>query len=297
MGRLDGRVAIVTGAGRGLGRAHALHLAGEGAAVVVNDLGGSVDGVGASDAPASQVVDEIQAAGGRAVPSFHSVSDWAQAGELVRMAGEAFGRLDVVVNNAGILRDRSLANLTEGEWDAVIDVHLKGHAAVTAHAMAYWRGRAKDGEAVKASLVHTTSVAGFAGNFGQAAYTAAKLGIIGLSRVADIEGEKYGVRSNAVSPSAHSRLEPSLTPKEGDTFDTFAPENVSPLVGWLAEADCPARSQVFQVYGRRLLVIAGAVVSARLENDGRWTAADLEAALAGRLVMPPRIADFVEGLS
>jgi NAD(P)-dependent dehydrogenase (short-subunit alcohol dehydrogenase family) len=216
---------------------------------------------------------------------------------LVRLAVDSFGSLDVVVNNAGILRDRSLANVTEAEWDAVIAVHLKGHAAMTAHAMSYWRKRCKDGETVKAALVHTTSVAGFAGNFGQAAYAAAKLGIIGLSRVADIEGEKYGVRSNAVSPSAHSRLEPSLTPKDGEPFDMFAPENVSPLVAWLAEENCPARSQIFQVYGNRLLVIAGASVAASLVNDGRWTAEQLDAALTtDRFETPPRIADFVEGL-
>lgn len=296
MRRLAGRTVIVTGAGRGLGRSHALHMAREGAAVVVNDLGGELDGSGSSEMPAAKVAEEIRATGGRAVASFHDVSNWAQAGDLVRLAIDEFGHLDVVVNNAGILRDRSLANLQEQEWDAVIAVHLKGHAAMTAHAMSYWRQRSKAGEPVKAALVHTTSVAALAGNFGQAAYAAAKLGIVGLSRVADIEGEKYGVRSNAVSPSAHSRLEPSLQPKDADTFDTFAPENVSPLVAWLAEENCPARSQIFQVYGDRLLVIAGGVVAARLQNAGRWSAETLDAALKDKLVQAPSISDFVEGL-
>jgi NAD(P)-dependent dehydrogenase (short-subunit alcohol dehydrogenase family) len=272
-------------------------MARQGAAVVVNDFGGEVDGTGSSTTPAEQVVDEVRSAGGRAVPSFHNVAKWDQAEELVRLAVDSFGTLDVVVNNAGILRDRSLANVTEAEWDAVIAVHLKGHAAMTAHAMSYWRKQSKEGQTVKAALVHTTSVAGFAGNFGQAAYAAAKLGILGLSRVADIEGEKYGVRSNAISPSAHSRLEPSLTPRENEPFDMFAPENVSPLVAWLAEENCPARSQIFQIYGNRLLVIAGASVAASLVTGGRWTAEQLDAALTmDRFVTPPRIADFVEGL-
>jgi len=297
MSRLDGRVAIVTGAGRGLGRAHALLMAAQGAAVVVNDLGGDVDGGGAPDAtPAQQVVAEIEAAGGKAVISGHDVADWDQAAALVALAVETFGDVHVLVNNAGILRDRTLANLGEDEWDAVLRVHLRGHAAMTRHAMAWWRAQAKDGADVRASIVNTTSVAGFTGNFGQAAYAAAKLGIVALSRVAALEGERYGVRSNAVSPSARTRLEDSITPTDAD-FDPFDPAHVSPLVAWLAERDCPATAQVFQAYGDRVNIVAMPTVVHRLANGGtRWTPEALDTALARNLLDPPGIADFVEGL-
>ena len=297
MSRLAGRVAIVTGAGRGLGREHALLLAAQGAAVVVNDLGGDLAGEGADPTPAQEVAGEIAAAGGQAVVSGHDVSDWSQAEAVVELARTTFGGLDVVVNNAGILRDRTLANLAEDEWDAVLRVHLKGHAAMTRHAMAYWRERSKAGAEVRASVVHTTSVAGFTGNFGQAAYASAKLGILGLARVAAIEGARYGVRSNAVSPSARTRLEDSLAPSDA-AFDRFDPANVSPLVAWLAEADCTATAQVFQVYGDRLLVVSMPAPVHRLHNDGvRWTPAAIERALEGRLLDQPEIPDFVEGLS
>jgi NAD(P)-dependent dehydrogenase (short-subunit alcohol dehydrogenase family) len=178
----------------------------------------------------------------------------------------------------------------------VLRVHLKGHAAMSHHAMAYWRERSKSGAEVRASLVHTTSVAGFTGNFGQAAYAAAKLGIVALSRVAALEGERYGVRSNALSPSARTRLEDSLAPSE-EAFDQFDPGNVSPLVAWLAEADCPATAQVFQVYGDKLLVISMPTPVHRLENDGgRWTPEAIDAALKDKLLVPPAIPDFVEGI-
>jgi NAD(P)-dependent dehydrogenase (short-subunit alcohol dehydrogenase family) len=294
--RLAGRVAVVTGAGRGLGRCHALYLASQGAAVVVNDLGGDLGGEGTDPTPARQVVAEIEAAGGRALVSGHDVSSWTQAGDIVQLALDSFGRLDVVVNNAGILRDRTLANLSEDEWDAVLRVHLKGHAAMSAHAMAHWRARSKAGEAVQASLVHTTSVAAFTGNFGQAAYAAAKNGIAALSQVAALEGARYGVRSNAISPSARTRLEDSLAPS-AEAFDRFDPANVSPLIGWLAEASCPATGQVFQIYGDRLVVIAMPAPVHRLATEGRWTPEALDAALAGRLLAPPSISDFVEGLA
>lgn len=294
--RLAGRVAVVTGAGRGLGRNHALFLASGGAAVVVNDLGGDVHGEGEDPKPARQVVEEIVAAGGDAVVSGHDVSDWAQAEALVELACEAFGDLHIVVNNAGILRDRTLANMEESEWDAVLRVHLKGHAATIRHAMAYWRGQVKGGSHVRASIVNTTSVAGFAGNFGQGAYAAAKLGIVGLSRVAALEGARYGVRSNAISPSARTRLEDSLARAAGP-FDQFDPANVSPLVAWLAEVDCPATAQVFQVYGDRLVVVGMPTPVHRLENQGRrWTPEALDAALEGRLLTPPGIGEFVEGV-
>jgi NAD(P)-dependent dehydrogenase (short-subunit alcohol dehydrogenase family) len=295
-GRLSGRVAIVTGGGRGLGRAHALALAAHGARVIVNDLGGDVQGEGREPTPAQQVVAEIRKAGGEAAVSGHDVSDWGEAEALIGMTVETFGDLHIVVNNAGILRDRTLANLSEAEWDAVIRVHLKGHAATTRHAMAFWRERSKAGREVKASLIHTTSLAGLVGTFGQANYAAAKLGIVALSRVAAVEGAKYGVRSNAISPSARTRIETSLKPPPPGVFDVFDPANVSPLVVWLASPDCPATGQVFQAYGNRVEVLAPTAIAADLRTEGRWTVEALDRALAGRLPAAPRLADFVEGL-
>jgi len=295
-GRLSGRVAIVTGGGRGLGRAHALALAAHGARVIVNDLGGDVQGQGHDLTPAQEVVAEIRRAGGEAMVSGHDVSDWAQAEALIGAAVDAFGDLHIVMNNAGILRDRTLANLSEAEWDAVIRVHLKGHAATTRHAMAWWRERSKSGHEVKASLIHTTSLAGLVGTFGQANYAAAKLGIVALSRVAAVEGAKYGVRSNALSPSARTRIETSLKPPPPGVFDVFDPANVSPLVVWLALADCPATGQVFQAYGNRVEVLAPSAIAADLRTEGRWTLEALDRALAGRLPPAPRLGDFVEGL-
>jgi NAD(P)-dependent dehydrogenase (short-subunit alcohol dehydrogenase family) len=294
---LAGRVAIVTGAGRGLGRAHALALAGEGASVIVNDLGGDLQGRGTDLTPAQDVVREITAGGGRAAVSGHDVSGWRDAAALVELAVATFGDLHVLVNNAGILRDRTLANMSEEEWDAVIRVHLKGHAATTRHAMAYWRDRSKAGHPVAASVVHTTSLAGIVGNFGQASYASAKLGIVGLSRVAALEGAKYGVRSNAVSPSARTRIETSLQPPPAGVFDVFDPANVSPLVAWLARADCPATNQVFQAYGNRVEVIGHSVIAVDLRTDGRWTVDALDKALRDKLPKPPRLGDFVEGLN
>ncbi|MGF1609717.1 MAG: SDR family NAD(P)-dependent oxidoreductase [Kiloniellales bacterium] len=295
-GRLAGRVAIVTGAGRGLGRAHALALAAEGASVVVNDVGGDLHGVGSDDAPARGVVQEIVGNGGRAIASGHDVADWQQAQRMIELAVGEFGDLHVLVNNAGILRDRTLANMTEEEWDAVIRVHLKGHAAPTRHAIAHWRARAKGGARVAASVIHTTSLAGLVGNFGQANYAAAKLGIIGLSRVVALEGAKYGVRSNAVSPSARTRIESSLQPPQPGSFDVFDPANVSPLIVWLAAADCSANNQVFQAYGNRIEVIAQTAVAFDLRPDGRWTLDALDRALDGQLKLPPGLGTFVEGL-
>jgi NAD(P)-dependent dehydrogenase (short-subunit alcohol dehydrogenase family) len=296
MGVLDGRVAIVTGSGRGLGRAHALALAAEGAKVVVNDLGGDTAGEGRDATPAQEVVREIATAGGEAMVSGHDVSDWAQAEAMVADTVRRFGRLDILVNNAGILRDRTLANMSEAEWDAVIRVHLKGHAAPARHAMAHWRDRAKAGERVKASVVHTTSLAGLVGNFGQANYASAKLGVVGLSRVVALEGAKYGVRSNAVSPSARTRIETSLKPPPPGVFDVFDPANVSPLIVWLAMADCPATGQVFQAYGNRVEVLNHSSIAIDVRTEGRWTPAALDRALSGKLAAMPKLGAFVEGL-
>jgi len=294
---LAGRVAIVTGAGRGLGRAHALALAAEGASVIVNDLGGDLQGHGTDLTPAQEVVREITATGGKAAVSGHDVADWQGAASLIDAAVKAFGDLHVLVNNAGILRDRTLANMSEEEWDAVIRVHLKGHAATTRHAMAWWRDRSKAGHPVAGSIVHTTSLAGLVGNFGQAAYASAKLGIVGLSRVAALEGAKYGVRSNALSPSARTRIETSLKPPPPGVFDVFDPANVSPLVAWLARADCPATNQVFQAYGNRVEVIGQSAIAVDVRTEGRWTVEALDRALRDKLPKPPRLGDFVEGLN
>ena len=296
-GDLDGRVAIVTGAGRGLGRSHALALARHGAKVVVNDKGGDLHGSGADATPARQVVEEIEGLGQEAVVSGHDVSDWNQAAELVALAVDRFGRLDILVNNAGILRDRTLANMSEQEWDAVIAVHLKGHAAPARHAMAYWRDQAKAGMTVAGSVIHTTSLAGLVGSFGQANYASAKLGVVGLSRVVALEGAKYGVRSNAVSPSARTRIETSLKPPPPGVFDVFDPDNVSPLVVWLATADCPATNQVFQAYGNRVEVIGPSAIAVDVRTEGRWTVEALDRALRNKLPKPPRLGDFVEGLN
>lgn len=298
--RLKDRVAIVTGAGRGLGRAHALALAAEGAAVIVNDLGGDVRGEGADLSAAQTVAEEIIAQGGRAVVSGHDVSDWAQAKQMVDTAIAAFGRLDVLVNNAGILRDRTLANMSEAEWDAVIRVHLKGHAGPSAHALAYWKHEAKRGAAVQASIIHTSSIAGYVGNFGQANYASAKLGLVGLSRVIALEASQYGVRSNVISPGARTRLaftvqgydQELAPPTDAGAFDRYAPENVSPLVVWLAAADCPANSQVYHIVGNRLMVLSMPPILHDVSVAGRWTLADLDRELPHRLIEPVPISAF-----
>ncbi|MHB8509222.1 MAG: SDR family NAD(P)-dependent oxidoreductase [Candidatus Dormibacteria bacterium] len=299
MGRLDGRVAIVTGAGRGLGREHALFLAREGAAVVVNDLGGSVHGDGADGSPAQQVVAEIEAAGGRAVASGHDVSNWDGAGEMIQQAVDTFGELHVLVNNAGILRDRTIANMSEAEWDAVIKVHVKGHAGPTHHAMAHWRAQSKAGNEVKASIIMTSSLSGLIGNFGQANYATAKLGVVALARVASLEGERIGVRANAVSPGGRTRIaalwsgaESMAEPPPG-VFDEHDPGNVSPIIGWLAERDCPANGQVLHLSGGQLLVMSMPPVLHNLKKDRRWTLEDFDAELTPRLVQPDLVEAFV----
>src|SRR5258705_4601595 len=206
MGALEGRVAIITGAGRGIGREHALLFAQEGAKVVINDLGGAIDGSGDDRSPADKVVDEIKAMGGEAISNADNVADWEGGRRLVQSAIDAFGDLHVLVNNAGILRDRVLVNMTEEEWDAVIHVHLKGHFVPTRHAAAYWREQTKAGKEVKASIISTSSTSGLLGNPGQANYGAAKSGIATFSYIASLELGRYGVRSNAIAPAARTRL-------------------------------------------------------------------------------------------
>lgn len=280
MGALDGRVAVITGAGRGIGREHALLFAKEGARVVVNDLGGANDGSGSDAGPAQEVVDEITAAGGTAVANTGNVADWAGAASLVEQAVTEFGRLDVVVNNAGILRDAFIAGIEEAQWDAVIAVHLKGHAAVLHHAAAYWKARSKAGEPVAGAVINTASASGVTlPNAGQANYGAAKAGIAALTLVAAGELERYGVRVNAIAPIARTRLT-LATPGMGaifaqevgeGEFDALSPANISPLVAYLATETCPLTGKVFAVQGGAISELAGWHDVKVIETDEPWT--------------------------
>jgi NAD(P)-dependent dehydrogenase (short-subunit alcohol dehydrogenase family) len=253
----EGRVCVVTGAGRGLGREYALMLAAEGAKVVVNDLGGSRDGTGGDAGPAQQVVDEIAAAGGEAVANTDDISSWNGAATIVRQAVETFGGLDVLVNNAGILRDRMLFSMTEDEWDAVLKVHLKGTFATSHHAAVYWRGRAKAGEANDARIVNTTSVAGLYANPGQTNYGAAKAGIATFTQIAALEMGRYGVTVNAVAPGALTRLTEDLGLPDEMTA-RFEPRWVAPVVTWLASAQsADVTGQVIESSGLVLAIAEG----------------------------------------
>jgi NAD(P)-dependent dehydrogenase (short-subunit alcohol dehydrogenase family) len=289
MGALDGRVAIITGAARGLGREHALLFAQEGAKVVVNDLGGDMHGEGGDPSAAMQVVTEIEALGGEAVVNGANVADWEGARALVQQAIDTFGDLHVLVNNAGILRDRVVVNMTEQEWDAVVTVHLKGHFAPTHFAAAYWREQTKAGHDVSASIIHTSSTSGIFSNPGQANYGAAKSGIATLSQICAKELSRYGVRSNAICPGARTRLTeatPGLSevvkPPE-DGFDIWDPANVSPFVAYLATADCPFTGETFTVQGGRVQRVRSWSGAERIDKDDRWTVAEL-AASAPQLV-------------
>lgn len=290
-GQLRDRVAIVTGAGRGLGREHALLFAAEGAKVVVNDLGGGVDGTGVDATPAQQVVDEIRAAGGEAVANGDDVSDFEGARRLVDQAVETFGDLHVLVNNAGIVRDRMLVNMTAEEWDAVVRVHLRGHFCPTRWAAAYWREQHKAGRPGKRAVVNTSSLSGLFGNVGQANYGAAKTGIATFSIIANMELRRYGARVNAVAPSATTRLIGTIPGAEVGGADAADgewsptdPANVSPFVAWLATEDCPVEGRVFFVQGGEVCLFQPFAVVDRIEKQGRWTVEELQDAA-------PRLAD------
>jgi NAD(P)-dependent dehydrogenase (short-subunit alcohol dehydrogenase family) len=288
MGALDGRVAIITGAGRGIGREHALLFAREGARLVINDLGGAADGTGGDLSPAQQVADEVAALGGEAVANGDSVSSWEGAQRLVNAAIEAFGDLDILVNNAGILRDRVVVNMTEEEWDAVIDVHLKGHFAPTHWAAAYWREQHKAGVSKPRNVVHTSSTSGLFSNPGQANYGAAKAGIATLSQICAKELSRYGVKSNCIAPAARTRLTlatPGLgdmiqAPAGEDAFDVWDPANVSPLVAYLATSECPFNGETFFVQGGSVRLVRSWEFGDGIERGERWTVGGLNQALA-----------------
>lgn len=285
MGALDGRVAVITGAGRGIGREHALLFAAEGARVVVNDLGGAADGTGDDRTPAQQVVDEIAGMGGEAIANADNVADWEGGQRLVNAAVEAFGDLHVLVNNAGILRDRVLVNMTEEEWDAVVKVHLRGHFVPTRFAASYWREQTKAGKHVQASVINTSSTSGLLANPGQSNYGAAKSGIATFTEITAKELGRYGVRVNAIAPAARTRLTestPGLTdmvapPSDPAEFDIWDPANISPLVAWLATEACPATGRVFFVQGGKVALFQPWTMGAAIERDERWTVAGLEA--------------------
>ncbi|MFF8840975.1 SDR family oxidoreductase [Streptomyces sp. NPDC015130] len=279
-GLCDGRVVIVTGAGRGLGRAHALAFAAEGARVVVNDLGVDADGTGGGAGPAQRVVDEITAAGGEAVAHGGDIATADGAASLVTTALDAFGRLDTLVNNAGFLRDRMLVNLDEDEWDAVMRVHLKGHFLPLKHAAAHWRAEVKAGRTPEARIVNTSSGAGLLGSVGQGNYAAAKAGIIGLTLVAAAETGRYGVQVNAIAPAARTRMTErtfaeTMAAPEGDAFDAMAPENVSPLVVWLGSAaSAGVTGRVFEAEAGRITVMEGWRPGPTADKGARWTPAE-----------------------
>ncbi len=276
----DGRIVIVTGAGRGLGRAHALEFARQGARVVVNDYGVALDGSEPSSEAANAVVEEIRAAGGEAVANADDVSDWGGAERLVQTAIDTFGGLDVLVNNAGIVRDRMVVSTGESEWDDVVRVHLKGHFAPARHAGNYWRERSKQGGAVDARIINTSSGAGLLGSIGQGAYSAAKAGIAALTLVEAAELGRYGVTANAIAPSARTRLTEDafvdMMKKPETGFDAMDPANVSPLVVWLASTESrDVTGQVFELEGGIVSIADGWHHGPRREKDARWDPAEL----------------------
>jgi NAD(P)-dependent dehydrogenase (short-subunit alcohol dehydrogenase family) len=291
-GICDGRVVIVTGAGRGIGREHALEFARQGARVVVNDLGVARDGTGPSASPADAVVDEIRGLGGEAVANNDDIADFAGAARLVQTALDTFGGLDVLVNNAGFLRDRMLFTTSEEEWDAVIRVHLKGHFATTRHASDYWRAQSKAGAPVDARIVNTSSGAGLMGSVGQGAYSAAKAGIAALTLVEAAELGRYGVTANAIAPAARTRMTEEIfadrmaAPDGG--FDANDPGNIAPLVVWLGSVESrDVTGRVFELEGGMLSVADGWQHGPRIDKGARWAPADVGPAVRELLAKAP----------
>jgi NAD(P)-dependent dehydrogenase (short-subunit alcohol dehydrogenase family) len=279
VGALDGRIAVITGAGRGIGRAHALLFAREGAKVVVNDLGGAEDGSGADVGPAHAVADEIRAMGGEAVANTDNVADFDGAERMIRTAIDTFGDLNVLVNNAGILRDRMLVNMSEAEWDDVIRVHLKGHFAPLHFAANHWRDQSKAGREVNAAVVNTSSTSGLFNNPGQTNYGAAKTGITSLTIIAQKELERYGVRVNAIAPAAFTRLIATIPgreePDQSDAWSPQDPANISPFVAYLCTADCPIKGRVFLVRAGDVHLFQPFAIIDGIHKDGQWTIEEL----------------------
>lgn len=279
-GICNGRVVIVTGAGRGLGRAYALGLAAEGAKVVVNDLGVGTHGDATAERPADEVVAEIRKAGGEAVANFDDVADWEGGARIVKSAIDAFGRLDAVVNNAGFVRDRMFVSCTPEEWDAVIRVHLRGHFCVSRHAVDHWRAEAKAGRPIDARIVNTSSGAGLQGSVGQSAYSAAKAGIATLTLVQAAELARYGITVNGLAPNARTRMTETafaeaMKVKDGE-FDLFAPENTAPLVAWLAsERSKDVTGQIFELIGGKIRIALGWNDGPEFDVGHRWEPAAL----------------------
>lgn len=282
MGMLDGKVAIVTGAGRGIGREEALLLASEGARVIVNDVGASLHGEGGDKHPAEEVLELIKAGGSDGAVNASDVSSWKGAKDLVDQAVDTFGQLDILVNNAGILRDKMSFNMEESDWDDVIRVHLKGHFAPSHHAAVYWRARAKAGETVNGRIINTSSEAGLYGNAGQANYSSAKAGIASLTVVLARELERYGVTVNSISPRARTRMTENLfgeMAKAGEAFDVWDPKNIAQLVGFLAsDAASDVTGQNFVVFGGNIWAMGGFHPVGEVHRDSMWTPEELAAA-------------------
>jgi len=298
-GICDGRVVVITGAARGIGRGYALEFARQGATVMINDLGGEMDGTGSSTGPAGQVVDEIRSMGGEAMANDEDVSDFDGAARMIKAAIEKFGRLDVLVNNAGILRDRMLVNMTPEEWDAVIRVHLRGTFAPSRAALEYWRERSKAGETNDARIINTTSPSGIYGNVGQTNYGAAKAGIASFTVIAAMEVARYGVTVNAIAPAALTRMTENLGMGQqaaavpADKFNPLAPDNIAPLVVWLGSTESGGvTGRVFNVMGGHVSVAEGWVEGPAADKEGRWDPAELGEIIPGLVARAAPNADM-----
>ena len=291
-GICEGRVVIVTGAGRGIGAAHALEFARQGAKVVVNDIGGALDGSGSDTTPAQEIVDRIAGIGGAAVASYDDVTDWDGAAQLVRTAVETFGRLDTLVNNAGAVRDRMFVNMSPDEWDTAIRVNLRGHFCPARHAAAYWRDQAKAGAPVQARIVNTSSGAGLLGSVGQANYGAAKAAIAALTLMQAAELARYGITANAIAPSARTRMTEAvfaeMMAQVEDGFDAMAPENIAPLVVWLGSNDSgDVTGRVFEVEGGKISVADGWQHGTAIDRARRWDPAEVGPAVRDLIQQAP----------